>query len=364
MFKFKFRDEIVDCIEVDADPKLGFNFPFRILIPKNVSENTEVVYVCNLPRNASAICDTFDELIERASESTGSVDPMHMHLFLDHGYPLIIPAVPRTNEFRPNFLGRDCFLNDFSDFKDFKYKEDLYKYNNLPLQHKSIIEYAVKCLRENGINAQDKVIISGYSEGSKFASHFALLHPEVIKAVIAGGTSGTMSMPISERDGFEFKYPNGIADVPDFNMEEFSKIAFFYYMGKQDKCDPAVPYFDDVYYTDENGERQLLVDEGGNKTPMIDEFGNQVFKLDENGNYTSKTSLYSDEEVNVLNKVLGTVIQERFENQKKIYDEHELNSEFHFYDGNHRTVFSDRSLFKEVDEFIANNLNNTKKVIR
>lgn len=362
MYSFNLRGEIVDCIDIDANPNLGFHFPFRIIIPKNINKNPEVVYACNLPKDESDKCNSFDEMIELAKKDLGSIDPMHIHLCLEKGYPMIIPAVPRTKNFRPNFLGRDCFKNDFSSHIDSKFKDDLYKYNDLPLQHKKIIEHAIKCLHDNDINVDDRVIIAGYSEGSKFASHLALLHPEVIKAVIAGGTSGVMSMPISNILGYELKYPLGIADFQNFNKEDFQRISFFYYMGQQDKADPAIPYFDDVYYVDENGETKVLVDECNNKTPMIDENGNQVFKMDENGNYMAKFPLFSDEEVNTINKILGTVIQERFKNQKQIYKDSELISEFHFYPGNHKTIFDKRDeIFEDVDNFIANNLIIDKK---
>ena len=32
----------------------------------------------------------------------------------------------------------------------------------------------------------------------------------MIKAVVAGGTGGVMSMPLEELDGYEFTYPTGI----------------------------------------------------------------------------------------------------------------------------------------------------------
>ena len=364
MYSFNLRGEIVDCIDIEANPDLGFNFPFKIIIPKNINNNPEVVYACNLPKDVSGKCNSFDEMIEFAKKDLGSIDPMHIHLCLEKGYPMIVPAVPRTKDFRPNFLGRDCLKNDFSLLQDFKFKEEVYRYKDLAEQHKKIIEYAIECLYENKIQVDNKVIICGYSEGAKFASHFALLHPEVIKAVIAGGTGGVMSMPVSNIDGYEFTYPTGIADLPDFNKDEFAKISFFYYMGREDKSDSAIPYFDDVYYTDENGETKVLVDECNNKTPMIDENGNQVFKIDENGNYRAKWPLFSDEEVNAINKVLGTVIQERFIKQEQIYGREVPISEFHFYPGNHLTVFNIKrtEIFEDVDNFILNNLIIDKKV--
>jgi len=353
MNEFKLRGTITDCIDVDQNAELGFNFPFKIVIPKNLNDTPELIYACNLPRDMSDSCLSFDELIQHAKNDFGSIDPMLIHLCLENGYPMIIPAIPRFKNFRPNFLGSDCFNNDFKKSKNSIFKDYLYMYENLADQHKAIMEYAIKCLNENGINVDNKVIISGYSEGAKFASHFALLHPEIIKAVIAGGTGEAISMPVSNIDGYEFIYPTGIADIPNFDFASFKNISFFYYMGDKDKSDSAIPNFETYHYKNDKGEDCILKDECGNETPFIDGNGKQKFILDSDGNYTSKFSLFSDQEVNAINKVLGTITQERFKKQESIYHSLGLNAIFKLYPGNHRTIFDNRRIiFEDVDKFI------------
>lgn len=353
MNEFELRGVKTDCIDVEENTKLGFNFPFKIVIPKNLNENPELVYACNLPKDMSRNSHLFNDLVEYAKNDFVSIDPMLIHLCLEKGYPMIIPFIPRFNGFRPNFLGRDCFNNDFKKLENSIFKDYLFKYENLADQHKAIMEYAIKCLKENGINVDSKLIISGYSKGAKFASHFALLHPEIIKAIIAGGTGGAISMPISNIGEYEFKYPLGIADISNFDFDSFKNIAFFYYMGNQDKSDSAIPYFEDYHYIDNEGKDCILQDECGNATPFIDEFGNQKFILDSNGNYTAKFSLFSDQEVNAINKTLGTFTQDRFKKQETIYKNLGLNAIFKLYPGNHRTVFDNKDIiFEDVDKFI------------
>ena len=105
--------------------------------------------------------------------------------------------------------------------------------------------------------------------------------------------------------------------------------------------------------TKEDGTEDWLRDECGNITVYIDENGKQQFKLDENGNYTAMFSLFSDAEVNSINKALGTVTQDRFKKQEKIYNEYGLNSEFELYPANHRTIFGDTTkLFSDIDKFM------------
>ena len=353
MDEFTLRGVSTWCIDVERQPHLGFHFPFKIVVPKKLNDCPELVYACNLPGDRSESCSAFDELVQYAKNDFGSIDPMLVHLCLENGYPMLVPAVPRFEDFRPNFLGRDCFHNDFRKAENSVFKDFLPLYENLADQHKAMMEYGIKCLKEKGIQVDDRVILCGYSEGSKFASHFALLHPEIIKAVIGGGTGGTISMPISNRDGHEFVYPTGIADVPNFDFVSFKNIAFFYYMGDADKSDSAIPNFEIYRYKNEDGEDCILRDECGNATPFINENGVQRFLLDRDGNYTARFNLFSDQEVNAINKVLGTVTQDRFRKQEAIYGELGLNAIFKLYPGNHRTLFNNRTvLFEDVDRFI------------
>ena len=362
MQEMRIKEETVNYIDVNACPEKGFNFPFRIIIPKNLSDSPELIYACNLPQDYTKDCDNMDELIERTRNEIHT-DPTQRHLSLTNGNPMMIPFVPRLKTFRPNFLGRDCLNNKFElKDSDKRFEDSIHMYDNLADQHKAMIEYAIESLRNEGINVDDKAVIVGYSEGAKFASHLALLHPEVIKTVVAGGTGGVISMPVDEVDGYEFVYPTGIAGLKNFNYDSFKDITFFYYMGDTDKSDSAMPNFDDYHYINDEGEDCILRDECGNNTPYIDSNGNQVFKLDENGNYTAKFSLLSDSEVNAINKALGTVTQKRFMKQKSIYESLGLNAFFKLYPGNHRTVFDNREdIFDDLDGFIKQNVKEKNK---
>lgn len=88
----------------------------------------------------------------------------------------------------------------------------------------------------------NKVILCGYSEGAKLASHLSLIHPEIVSRVIAGGTGGAISMPVSNLEGYDPILPTGISDLPNFNSKAYKEISFFYYIGNADKSDSAIPY--------------------------------------------------------------------------------------------------------------------------
>lgn len=360
MDKFKYYDKEFNCIKVEPSLEDDFNFPFIILIPDKLRNNPELIYAWALAGGRKRVLSDekieYEDILEDAKNDNGSIDGIMIHLF-EKGNPMIIPTIPKIEEFRPNFLGSYMYKNDFSKFNNTWYKDYLNRFKNLPDQIKNIINYSIKLLRNEGINVADKVIMTGYSEGSKGTSHFALLHPEVIKAIVVGGTAGLMSVPLRELEGYTLNYPIGINDIPNFNYDSYKEIKFFYFMGDNDLSDPGIPNFETYHYIDENGEDCILKDECGNFTPHLDENGNANFILDNNGNYTSKFGLFNDEEVNILNKLYGTKCIERFKKQERIFNELGLDAECHLYPGNHRTVMKDnhKQIFNDIDSFLGMN---------
>ena len=155
-------------------------------------------------------------------------------------------------------------------------------------------------------------------------------------------------MPISYLEGYELTYPVGVSDLKNFDFDEFKKIAFYMYMGGIDRSDSAMPTFAPIGY-EENGKPIWARDECNNKTVYIDENGKQHFVLDENGNYTAMNNLFTDSQVNAINKTLGTVTQDRFEIQRAIYEQCGLNALFKIYEGaDHRSIFNDDNYRAQV----------------
>lgn len=403
-------------IIIQPDETYGFNFPFILEIPNIINEKPDLVFACNLTQDFSSSSKSYDEVIEKTCNDLGSIDPMHLHLSLNTGNILFIPCIPRMKDFRPNFFGKDiCFDKLDNAYEEAKKEEncftksDIDKYKDLKNQYIKMIQFAMQYLKINkGIEVDDKIVLSGYSEGAKFVSHFALVHPEIVKTVVAGGTGGCISMPISELNNNELKFPLGTSDIV-FNEEEFCNIKFFYYIGRQDLSDSAMPKFSLIHYINDTGNEQIVRDECGNTTPYIQEYNEnskiiyipvineegkrilvpkiiensdlhkylfykdkdgentplfdengqqvkQLFILDENGNYLSGFSLFNDEEVNIINKELGLRTQVRFDKQEEIYKKANIDCVFMMCKGNHKTIFDYRDeIFKEVDSFIQEN---------
>ena len=207
--------------------------PYVLITPDNISKDSRLIVELSGSTNMNM---SIEEQIENlcVSNSGNSMDYM-LHLLIDKlNYPVIIPIIPRINNFYTTYLASNVIKNDFSscDIND-KEKELL---SNIDEQVKLMIEEATQIL---GI--QKKAIIKGYSATAKFATQFSILHPEVIEINISGGTGGLSTLPISSYGGLELPYPIGVSDIPDFNVEEFMKIKHFFYIGEEDNNNPALP---------------------------------------------------------------------------------------------------------------------------
>lgn len=112
-------------------------------------------------------------------------------------------------------------------------------FNHLDLQVCKIMDVALSYLREDlGIDLPDKVDMCGYSGEAEFIVRFALLHPQRLHAVCAGGMSWSPALPIAELYGSEIDYPLGVNDIKkytdDFDLDAWKEIKFFLDMGMKD----------------------------------------------------------------------------------------------------------------------------------
>jgi hypothetical protein len=100
--------------------------------------------------------------------------------------------------------------------------------------------------------------MTGFSASGTFVNRFAMLHPNSVKAVAAGGLNGLLALPLDSIDSKPLNYPLGTNDFKVLLNHEFQKNTFvntpqFYFMGESDEND-AVPY-DDAFDQD---ERELI----------------------------------------------------------------------------------------------------------
>jgi len=159
-------------------------------------------------------------------------------------YVLLFPAIPR-----------DCTRGDTWSytFEEFDVwgthldssiftgdpKEQNYRFD---LRIVNMIDELRDELVLDGYAVDERVYLMGFSTGANFANRFALLHPNKVKAVGAGGLSGIISLPIIDYQGKTYKWYNGIADYEDllykpFDELSYSEIAQYYFWGELDDSD-------------------------------------------------------------------------------------------------------------------------------
>lgn len=134
MINFKNTNNIF----IKANPSMGFNFPFMLLIPTNIRINPDLIVACTLPHDYLITSNSYLEALSKTCKDFSSLDPMHKHLSLESQNPLFIPFIPKISQLRPGFSGKKLFYNDFTNYSEIiKYyrnnitKEDIYKYTNL-----------------------------------------------------------------------------------------------------------------------------------------------------------------------------------------------------------------------------------------
>lgn len=348
--------------EFEAIDNENIYLPFLLYVPINREGCKDLLVVCKTPYVS------FGNLEEAIMEMKYNVRDGITYLSLGsyvsvlagkYNNPVLIPLVPRCPGLDTFYMGYRMYHNDFTvpkrlfevGFSKFN-ADDLEKFKNLDKQILNMINYSIKVMKKNGYTVDDKVIMQGYSASGKLANFFSWLHPSKVKMIISGGTDGLMMYPIKEYKNYKFDYPIGINDV-DVDIDEFQKIKQFYFIAKNDINDPVRPKA--KYLKDDNNK--FLKDEHGNRIEMLDSHGNTIFDLDENNNYKfdDDNGSYTDYQVNAIINCFGLDTIKRFEFNEKIYKEHNIQCVCKKYEGDHFSIWKDKNLDKDIEDFYLKN---------
>lgn len=380
----------------------GCNFPFQLYIPFDMNDNPDIILASRTPDLNPKL--TFDEMIidaaygynpNKKKKVLKGPNPVGRFLSYNLGNICLMPVIPRAVGIEAPYLSYKVYNNIFDEAYDAIdenrsgiSKDDVEKFRDLHLQVVRMIEVAVEYLKEQNINVDDKVILSGYSAAAKFSMFFSALHPELVKAVVVGGTGGNNMIPDAS---LNLNYPLGVSDIPGFDYETFKQIPQFYYIGEIDYND--LTKFKTKYeLLPENerieGKSPYVKDVSGNKIPRRNDgikgyhdevrdgkvvhiqedipFDKLDFELDENGEYQMAYDggYYTLEQVKYIVKNIGSNPQVRFDKMKQYYDELGINSIFKKYPGDHQSVFNSEEIFEDIEKFydsIHNSKNNALK---
>jgi hypothetical protein len=226
---------------IPATPSAGFQYPYFLRVQPKIDEAAPT-YLLVEPNNSGKPCKWFEYHLWQARKlaETGVGSDVSRRL----GVPLLVPVFPRPPEIYTQFLNRQALLAPAPEL------------HRLDLQLLAMIGDARRRLARRGIQTQEKVLISGFSASGTFANRFTALHPEVVKAVAAGGVNGMLILPMDRIGTTSLPFPLGTVDFASilkrpFQADAWRRVPQFIYMGGCDTNDAVDPKYNDAYTEDQ-----------------------------------------------------------------------------------------------------------------
>lgn len=213
---------------IPANLEKGFSWPYYLGTPKTVKENVALFVEPNNTGKAghfkthdywsSIRCE--QALVDYANElGTFVLLPVFPRPKLENGNNLYVHALTRP------------VIENTSD-----------SLKRIDLQLLAMVEDAQMKIRENEYEIPDKFMLWGFSAAGDFVTRMAMIHPERIQCVVAGGLGGFPMLPIKTLEGNSLTYPVGVSDFEQlfnkkFNAKAFKSIPMTFFQGGDDEND-------------------------------------------------------------------------------------------------------------------------------
>ncbi len=217
-------------MKIPAQPATGFHFPYYLFVPKDLDSAVDRPLFVE-PNNTGTASDNF-QIHEKAAARL-LTDSYATRIARELGSPLLVPVFPRPAESWQAYthsLDEDTLLIASGPLK------------RIDLQLIEMMRDAQTLLRRNGLKVPNKVFLHGYSASGVFVNRFTVLHPDVVRAVAAGGVNAIPILPLSEWRGTTLPFPVGIADLKQvagigFDKNAYQEVSQYIYMGYLDRND-------------------------------------------------------------------------------------------------------------------------------
>jgi len=222
------RIELKKIYLMPANPKKGFYWPYYLGTPKTVKENVALFVEPNNTGKpghfkthdywSSIRCE--QALVDYANElGTFVLLPVFPRPKLENGNNLYVHALTRP------------VIENTSD-----------SLKRINLQLLAMVEDAQMKIRENEYRIPDKFMLWGFSAAGDFVTRMAMIHPERIQCVVAGGLGGFPVLPLKKLEGNPLTYPVGVSDFKrlfnkKFNAKAFKLIPMMFFQGGDDEND-------------------------------------------------------------------------------------------------------------------------------
>ncbi len=238
---------------VGADPEAGFEYPYYLYAPTTADDGDPKPLVVE-PTNTGTATNDFEQH-RRAGEDTAR-GGLSRDIADSLAAPLLVPVFPRP---RGDPVDGTHYVHQLDDTT---MEIDSGPLERVDRQLIRMIEHARRRLGDRGYPVSDEgVMLNGFSASGNFVDRFAVLHPEEVISVTAGGLNGMALLPHERYDGRELPYHVGLANAEELigetpNLEALSDVNQLLYMGEEDTND-TIP-FDDAWTDDDL--RQLALD--------------------------------------------------------------------------------------------------------
>jgi len=224
---------------VEANPGAGFNYPYYLYAPSRPSDSDPGSILVQ-PNNSGRTTDEFET--QRQSAQNRIEGGISRTVSDRLSVPLLVPVFPRPQsdpvDWRHYVHALDRQTMQISDGP----------LERLDLQLLRMVDHARDLLSERSYAVDDQILLNGYSAAGNFVDRFAVLHPDRVRSVTAGGLNGMAMLPLEEAEGHTLEFHIGIADVEELtgeavDLDALDEVDQFLFMGGQDGND-TIPYDD------------------------------------------------------------------------------------------------------------------------
>lgn len=223
-------------IYIEPNKQEGFNFGYFIKILNKGNKNKiQLIGECNNCGIVNSKSKAYEETLKYIGYNAYVCEKLQSKLQCS---AIIIPCFTRP-------MSKDGKNNIYTHMLTSQaLKTDIQSIKRIDKQYSNMIKDAKKVLSNLGYDVSDKIIMTGFSASSKFAIRFAILYPELVSSVIAGGMSAMLCLPVKELNGEILNYPIGVNDYQEligkpFNDKAYKKIKQYLFMGDLDENDPV-----------------------------------------------------------------------------------------------------------------------------
>ncbi len=276
-----------------ADEIEGCSFDCLVVVPRNIKNNAQIVVKSlNTGSPTPGSIKNVEETILDEEEKLEDV----FNYIKDENAILIEPLIiQRVHGPYYQHLTRDSLLDTTPGYE----RVDVQVVNAINAIRENL-------LNEDGMKTKNKIDLVGFSASGGFAQRFMFLHPEIIRAVYAGGAMDGIPLPIEKINGQNLRFPLGTVDYEEitgkkFNMNAFRKIKMRFSYGAKEKEELNHRYHD--------------------------ENGNPVSNFD----MSYIRSITPEEDGRVMREIIGRTPEERFEKTIELYKRMRIDIETDIY---------------------------------